>query len=343
MLPLIALSAWLTASALLGSMLVPFDDDPEQGEAPVAVAPALSLHADESAFAAGAREALSEPEPLLGAPSLHNVFRLSEQIISGGEPHDDAGFAAIAALGVRTILSVDGKSPDAAAAAAHGLTYVHVPIRYRGISEDELLRLTKTFREKPGPFYVHCFHGKHRGPAAAAVGRLVVDGASRQQSLAEMRQWCGTSSKYEGLYQTVAANQLPSAAASAAYDWDFPAARAHAGFRTVMVEASRAFETLTTMEKNGWAVPDDHPDIDPVNESTVLASLFSEAAALDDVTSQPDDFRDWIQQSSSQSLALRDVLSGIRRNGGEDWSTADAAYKALKGSCTACHKTYRND
>ena len=271
------------------------------------------------------------------------MYRLSETIFSGGEPDDDPGFAAIAALGVRTILSVDGKSPDAEAAARHGLTYVHVPIRYRGISEDELLRLSKTFREIPGPFYVHCFHGKHRGPAAAAVGRLVTDGASRLQSLAEMRQWCGTSSKYEGLYQTIARGELPDAAATEAYEWDFPAAHAHAGFRSLMVEASRAFETLTSMEKNNWAVPDDHPDLDPVNESAILAKLFGEAAELKQVKEEADDYRQWIDQSREQSLTLKELLTGNRRSGGHDWKPASDAYRALKATCSACHGAYRND
>ena len=271
------------------------------------------------------------------------MYRLSDAIFSGGEPDDDPGFAAIAALGVRTIVSVDGKTPDAEAAALHGLSYVHVPIRYRGISDDELLRLSKAFRELPGPFYVHCFHGRHRGPAAAAVGRLVIDGASRLQSLAEMRQWCGTSAKYEGLYQTVARGEVPDAAATDAYDWDFPTAHAHAGFRSLMVEASRAFETLSNMEANNWAVPDDHPDLDPVNESTILADLFSEAAKLKEVAGEDDDFRGWIEQSREQSLTLRELLTGIRRSGGHDWQPADDAYRALKASCSACHRAYRND
>ena len=70
----------------------------------------------------------------------------------------------------------------------------------------------KTFRELDGPFYVHCFHGKHRGPAAAAaLGRIAVDGVPREQAIAEMRQWCGTSEKYEGLYRTIAEVLRPDA------------------------------------------------------------------------------------------------------------------------------------
>ena len=114
-------------------------------------------------------------------PGLHHVFSLSDNIISGAEPDGDRALAEIASMGVKTILSVDGKAPDVETARDYGMRYVHVPIQYKGISTDELLVITKTFREAEGPFYVHCFHGKHRGPAAAAVGRLVIDGLSREQ------------------------------------------------------------------------------------------------------------------------------------------------------------------
>ena len=42
----------------------------------------------------------------------------------------------IADMGVKTILSVDGKIPDAEEAAKYGIRYVHVPIRYGGITND---------------------------------------------------------------------------------------------------------------------------------------------------------------------------------------------------------------
>ena len=48
-----------------------------------------------------------------------------------------------------------------------------------GINEDEIAMIAKTFREVEGPFYVHCYHGKHRGPAAAAIGRVALDGLGR--------------------------------------------------------------------------------------------------------------------------------------------------------------------
>lgn len=119
-----------------------------------------------------------KPTPPTELPGIANVFRLSKNIISGGEPLNEGALRQIADMGVKTILSVDGKAPEAAAARKLGMRYVHVPIKYTGINPQEMIRIAKTFRELPKPMFVHCFHGKHRGPAAAAIGRVLVDGVS---------------------------------------------------------------------------------------------------------------------------------------------------------------------
>lgn len=284
------------------------------------------------------------PERMADEPAgLHNVYALSDSIISGGEPHDRDALAAIAAMGVKTILSVDGKTPDAEAAAALGMRYVHVPIQYRGISPDELLKISKTFREAEGPFYVHCFHGKHRGPAAAAVGRLVLDGAPREQAIAEMRQWCGTSGKYEGLYRTVAATEMPAASDTADFDWELQSAQEFDGVRDLMIRISRHFDNVEGMAKRDWTVNPDHPDVDPANEAAILRGLFEQAQKLPEVAAAADDYRGWIDDSIAGSVELREAYSARREARGEDAGESAAAFAALKASCTQCHAAYRND
>ena len=182
-----------------------------QGQKPsqTTARPPAPLQVEGSAFALAGRVEI--PKLAVEEHSdLHNVIKLSQQIVSGSEPHGRAALGKLRHMGIRTILSVDGKAPDVTGAQALGMRYVHVPIQYKGISEDQVSRIAKAFRELDGPFYVHCFHGKHRGPAAAAIGRVVLDGASRKVALAEMRQ-CGTAAKYEGLYRTLAHQVLPTA------------------------------------------------------------------------------------------------------------------------------------
>jgi hypothetical protein len=238
---------------------------------------------------------------------------------------------------------VDGKTPDAEAAAELGMRYVHVPIQYRGITPDELLKISKTFREAEGPFYVHCFHGKHRGPAAAAVGRLVLDGAPREQAIAEMRQWCGTSGKYEGLYRTVASTAMPTAEQSADLDWELASAQEFDGIRDLMIRISRHFDNVEGMAKRDWTVNPDHPDVDPANEAAILRGLFEMARELPEVAEAPADYRSWIDDAVDGSVQLREAWSTRQEGQSEDASGSAAAFAALKASCTACHTDYRND
>ncbi len=273
---------------------------------------------------------------------LHNVYHLSESIVSGSEPRGEEAFQKLQEMGVRTILSVDGKLPDEELAARYGMRYVHVPIQYKGISQGEMLRIAKTFREQEGPFYVHCFHGKHRGPAAAEVGRIVLDGIPRDQALAEMRQWCGTAESYEGLYLSIAEGSVPDEPATRAFDWDFPAAQPLQGFRQGMIEVSRADDNSKYLSKRNWQPDAEHPDVDALNEATKLASALERCARLEEVASRPADFRGWMDEAVKGSAALRDALSALQKSE-QDRAPVDQAYKRVSSACNACHDAYRND
>jgi protein tyrosine phosphatase (PTP) superfamily phosphohydrolase (DUF442 family) len=268
---------------------------------------------------------------------LHNVYHLSESVVAGSEPHGAAALRALADMGIKTVISVDGKAPDAAAAAAFGLRYVHVPIQYKGLSDGEIADLAKTFRELDGPFYVHCFHGKHRGPAGAAVGRMVLDGAPRQTVIAEMRQYCGTSAKYEGLYRDVATARIPTADETRALEFDFPTAKLPRGVVGVMVNVSRANDLIEELAKRDFAADPAHPDVDARNEAVTLRQAFEAALELDEVKNGPADFRGWFEDARDGARTLSEALQ--REDGLAD---ARLGWAAVQQSCTACHLVYRN-
>jgi protein tyrosine phosphatase (PTP) superfamily phosphohydrolase (DUF442 family) len=331
--PLI-LSLTTAAGALWGAC-----SSPEPNHAETA-SPLLEVS---DAYELAGLETLPEVAPD-ASEGLHNLYHLSDSIISGSEPHGEEAFAELARLGVKTILSVDGKVPEAETAARHGLRYVHVPIRYNGIEDEELLQITKTFRELPGPFYVHCFHGKHRGPAAAAVGRVVLDGAERERVVAEMRQWCGTSKQYGGLFSTLASKPIPTLEQTSAYAFDFPAARPMQGFRQAMVEIPRLHDNLELLADNGWRVDPAHPDLEPLNEAQNLLEIFRQAAQLEEVAAHAADFRGWLSASIDANAELVTALEALAR---EPRTTAReaaalAAFEDVQAQCTACHRAYRN-
>jgi protein tyrosine phosphatase (PTP) superfamily phosphohydrolase (DUF442 family) len=316
-----------------GSSKTPID----QGQQPAAevrsTAPNEGLTGG-PAFAAAAKEALPRVAP--GEyEGLRNVFALSANIITGSEP-TSAGLEVLKKLGVRTIISVESRVPDADTARSLGMRYVHLPIQYKTITDEEVARLTKTFRECEAPFFLHCFHGKHRGPAAAAIGRRALDGVNPARAIAEMRQWAGTAPDYEGLYKAVLTKEIPSAAATRALAFDFPAADLPQGIAAWMSRIERMNDALRKMAAHEWRVDPRHPDLTPLEAARNLAELTA---------------ADWCQGDAPMSAGMSalkndairasEALVNILATG--DNASKSTAHKTLLESCTACHKAYRNN
>ncbi len=135
---------------------------------------------------------------------LTKSVRASDSIYSGSEPAGDAAFAALARLGVKTIVSVDGARPDVDAAHKAGLRYIHIPIGYDGIPEPAAAALTRAGRDAEKPIYVHCHHGRHRGPAAAAIACIGI-GETRGNDAPAILGLAGTGKEYAGLWRDVEA------------------------------------------------------------------------------------------------------------------------------------------
>lgn len=307
-------------------------------KAPAAIPP---LAGDTPAYQVAGAVPMDEVPPE-NYPTLHNVYRLSDNIISGGEPLDEAALKRVADMGVKVILSVDGKVPDAETAARYGMKYVHIPIQYRGMTEEERTAIAKTFLELEGPFYVHCFHGKHRGPAAAAWGRVILDGATREEAVAEMRQWCGTSKKYDGLYEAVARADIPSEEELASLKFDFPAAHQFKGFRSVMIGISRVHDDVKLLMDRNWTQDPEHPDLDSMNEARKLLDLFTQGLEMETAAGKPQDYLTWLGESRKYAQDLVDALSERDARGEAAGADAAAAFRQMVNRCDACHAKYRN-
>lgn len=342
-----ALTLALTASALVVAACTAPASQLRELDGPSAphetfVPPPLVLEG--TAYEAAGTVPLPEVPPG-NYPGIHNVFRLSDRIISGSEPHDAEALAQLAAWGVKTVISVDGKVPDLEGAAASGLEYVHIPIRYGGITDDEVMQIAKSFRELEGPFYVHCFHGRHRGPAAAAIGRVALDGLERDVAIAEMRQWCSTAAKYDGLYSTVATARIPSAAETAAYEFDFAPAHQASGMREGMIVMTRVWDEVKIVRKNGWRIDPEHPDVDPLQSATIFAQLFRDCDGLERPDGAGEDFEEMLAEGLTGADRLVELLTDCRAEGlsaETKLEELELAYDVVSESCLDCHVDYRN-
>lgn len=289
-----------------------------------------------SVLFAAAQDSQSSPAGLQEAvpkelPGLHNVHRATKIVYLGSEPHGEEAFISLKKLGITTIVSVDGATPDVELAKKHGLRYIHIPTGYDGVDEAAAKTLTRVAKEIQTPLYVHCHHGKHRGPAAAAIVCLASGTLTHDQAIALMKT-AGTGKDYTGLWKDVKNFQplpenaeLPPLVEVAPLD-SFPAA---------MAQLDRNFDNLKLLKMAGWKTPTENPDLNPANEALLLQEALQECVRNLEAEREPQ-FREWLQQSDAMASALHRALQA------NDLPAADPLLNALGEKCAQCHVAFRN-
>ncbi len=280
-------------------------------------------------------------EPLQ-APGIHNLFRATDRVYSGDQPEGDEGFATLRKLGVKTIISVDGARPDVERAAKFQLRYVHIPHGYDGIPAETAARLAKAARTLEGPIFVHCHHGKHRGPAAVGVICQATAGWTPDQAVAWMRQ-AGTAPDYAGLFRANAEFRMPTAEALARVPDAFPSRAEVSGLVDAMVAIDHHRDNLKAVQKAGWRVPPGQPDLIPATEALLLQEAYRELLRDARAQAKGDTFLGLLGKAESDAKDLHALLGSSSTTLDEAAiKRADALSKAAGQSCAGCHKKFRD-
>jgi len=267
--------------------------------------------------------------------TLHNVLPVTEGLLSGSVPEGDAGFDALRTMGVRTIISVDGATPDVERARARGMRYVHLPTGYDGIRPSCREQLAAALVELPGPIYVHCHHGKHRGPAAAAVAAVALGKLSSDQGF-EFLNRAGTSKSYPGLFSSVRETESFDRTRAAEIASELPEIARVSDLVAAMCEIDRATDHLEECKQANWQAPSDHPDLVPSAEAARIQTLFGQDLRSQDNAEWTEEFR-ILQQAAAERA--QELTVALDRG---DTQSADVALAGLQTTCRACHKSYRN-
>ena len=279
-------------------------------------------------------------------PGVENAYQLSPRLLSGGKPEGAAAFEALEALGVKTIVSVDGAPTDVEAAQAHGMRYVHLPVGYDGIDPGSAARLVKLMQTLPGPVFVHCHHGKHRGPAAASLCAIATEGWTTAEARAWLKQ-AGTSTDYQGLYQSVDHFQMPAQNVLDKLNpdpgHDLPAQAQLPVLVELMVEVDAAWDQLKPLTVEAVAKPALTPDEAQAMSATalVLAEHYREAARLPEADRKGPDFLKALADAERRALDLQSRLKATRHNS-QPTPDVNAAAKLAGQSCVNCHKQFRD-
>ncbi|HZW08173.1 MAG TPA: cytochrome c [Phycisphaerales bacterium] len=270
---------------------------------------------------------------------IHNAVAFHPGFVSGSQPEGDEGFQSLAAMGVRTIISVDGAEPEVEKARAYGLRYIHLPIGYNGFDEERRLQLARAAQDsiKDGPVYIHCHHGKHRSAGAAAAIASTLGWQTPEHGVARMKV-SGTAPNYTGLYACAVDAAPVAPAALDAVVADFPSRWKPSGYVSGMVEIDEVFEHLKEIQAAGWAAPNHHPDLVPAAEAGRLADLYRLLHTDDVVKRKGAGMAELMQDSNRRAQILEDLLAA----GEKDKARLNDQFKLVSASCKDCHSRYRD-
>jgi protein tyrosine phosphatase (PTP) superfamily phosphohydrolase (DUF442 family) len=270
------------------------------------------------------------PPPLelqpLPSPVLEQVIRVTPRFYSGGEPKTAAAFAALKTLGITTIVSVDGATPRVDLAKEYGLTYVHLPMGYDGVPETVQRSLVRVANEVPGPIYVHCHHGKHRGPAALAILCRAAGVADAKQAESILRT-AGTGKQYAGLWRDVAAFEQPPA------DAELPKLVSQSEvppLAAAMAELDRASDRIAAVAHAGWKGAPDSVEAD----ATIVVEGLRESLRLSGEQYDAR-YREWLADALASGERF---LVAVKQPG----ESREVLWCELGKHCSRCHTAYRD-
>lgn len=284
-------------------------------------------------------DAFDWEEGRLELTGLPNAFRAHANVYSGGTPDKENGFRQLMQMGVKTIVSVDGARPDVETASRFGQRYVHFPLGYGGISGPQALALAKAVSELPVPIYIHCHHGKHRGPAAVMVACIGAGLVSPRHAESFLRI-AGTNPKYTGLYEAVERTQRFQLGELKRADVPYPEVASVPPLTTVMIEIEKSFGELVEAKQRDWTYVASDGDADPSHDALLLKEHFAETSRMYPTDDWTEEFRGLLQHAHQEAITLESLLSSPRT--AEVVSSLSRTMTAIESDCRRCHEKFRD-
>lgn len=128
--------------------------------------------------------AWAEPIALEGVPNLH---RITPTIYRSQQP-TALGMKNLEKLGIRTVINLRAFNDDRSLVRGTNLRSVNVDMFTWHIEDEDIVRVMRELAHaENGPFLIHCQHGADRTGVMSAMYRVLVEGWSKDDALAELR------------------------------------------------------------------------------------------------------------------------------------------------------------
>ncbi|KXU35700.1 hypothetical protein AXE65_05850 [Ventosimonas gracilis] len=126
-----------------------------------------------------------------------NLHQVDAKLYRSALPDTEA-VDPLKALGIVSVVNFYQES-DARWIGNADLQEIHLPLRTRWFDDEDALDALRSLRgaQEKGPVLIHCKHGQNRTGLVVALYRMVYQGWSKAEALAEMRSFGGSEKRME--------------------------------------------------------------------------------------------------------------------------------------------------
>lgn len=121
--------------------------------------------------------------------SLENFAKVSEVLYRGAQP-DRAGFLELLDMGIGTIINLRSFHSDLELIKGFIFTYFEIPCKAWHPEKEDIKDFFHILKHpRTSPVFVHCRHGADRTGTMVAIYRIVIQGWSYEDAIAEMESF----------------------------------------------------------------------------------------------------------------------------------------------------------
>jgi len=121
------------------------------------------------------------------AYGFKRLYQLNDSVYRSEQPSSKR-FQQLQDLGIKTSISFRRKKDDRKKAKGTKLELVHIPLKTKGLNENDLIKALKAIQNAKKPVLVHCWHGSDRTGAIMAAYRVVFEDWSKKKAIQELRR-----------------------------------------------------------------------------------------------------------------------------------------------------------
>lgn len=116
---------------------------------------------------------------------VDNLYRVSDDLYRSGQP-DSEGFEQLEELGIKSVLNLREYHCDESRVGKADIVTMRLPLAAGSLTQEEVAQALAMIQQAPKPVVIHCWHGSDRTGCIVAAYRVVAQGWTPEQAVAEL-------------------------------------------------------------------------------------------------------------------------------------------------------------